>query len=420
MSVHLSKKTVIQVCHEEANIIGHLCYAACKLWNICNYERIHYKELPLEQYPDWYYQKSHHKDDLWFKSLPSQTAQEVCKQLDKAWKSFYRLCKTGGIENPRPPRFKQEPMVVTYMQNAIVHVEGSKMVRLALPKRLKEYMSSAYGVCADYLYLENQIFQNTDIIKQIKIYPPDAKNECGIIVVYEVPDVETKPENGNTLSIDLGLHNLLTCYDSCGSSFILGRRYLSICHGYDKKIATMQGQWAKCQTAKGVRYPKPSRHLLRMYQKKKNAVRDYLHKVTKYLAEYCKEHEIARVVIGDITNIRKNNNQGKIINQKLHSLPYRRICHLLEYKLKQYGILLVKQNEAYSSQCSPTAPEVSKEYAVKANRKQRGLYLDRRQLYNADAVGAFNIMRKYYAVSGIEKKLPVSGLDEVKIIKVAV
>ena len=34
------------------------------------------KNLGLEKYPDWYYQKSKHKDDLWFKSLPSQTAQE--------------------------------------------------------------------------------------------------------------------------------------------------------------------------------------------------------------------------------------------------------------------------------------------------------------------------------------------------------
>ena len=53
----LSKKTSIKISCEYANLIGHMCYAASKLWNVCNYERQHYKETGLVQYPDWYYQK---------------------------------------------------------------------------------------------------------------------------------------------------------------------------------------------------------------------------------------------------------------------------------------------------------------------------------------------------------------------------
>ncbi len=108
----LSKKTSIKVSREYANLIGHMCYAASKLWNVCNYERQYYKETGMEQYPDWYYQKKAHKEDLWYKQLPSQTAQEVCKLLDKAWKSFYALKRSGGIETPRPPRFKQESILI--------------------------------------------------------------------------------------------------------------------------------------------------------------------------------------------------------------------------------------------------------------------------------------------------------------------
>ena len=96
----LSRKTIIQLNETQANIVGHMNYAASKLWNVCNYERRNYRELELNQYPDWYYQKKAHKDDLWFKSLPSQTAQEVCKQLDKAWKSYRHedgeYCFGGG------------------------------------------------------------------------------------------------------------------------------------------------------------------------------------------------------------------------------------------------------------------------------------------------------------------------------------
>ena len=52
----LSKKTSIKVSRDFANLIGQMCYAASKLWNVCNYERQHYKETGMEQYPDWYYQ----------------------------------------------------------------------------------------------------------------------------------------------------------------------------------------------------------------------------------------------------------------------------------------------------------------------------------------------------------------------------
>lgn len=74
----LSKKTVIKLSNEYSNIINHMCYSAYKLWNICNYERNNYKILNLPvKYPNWYYQKKYHKDDIWYKQLPSQTAQAV-------------------------------------------------------------------------------------------------------------------------------------------------------------------------------------------------------------------------------------------------------------------------------------------------------------------------------------------------------
>lgn len=168
----LSYKTTVAISADYANIIGHMCYAAYKLWNVCNYERKNYKDLSLPvEYPDWYYQKQAHKDDLWFKQLPSQTAQEVCKLLDKSWKSFYKLLETGGIAHPNPPKFKHENMVITYMQNGIVHNKENGTVRLSLSKSLKEFMSNTYGINETYLYLENKLFKDVNTIKQNKTLP---------------------------------------------------------------------------------------------------------------------------------------------------------------------------------------------------------------------------------------------------------
>ena len=299
----LSRKTIIQLNETQANIVGHMNYAASKLWNVCNYERQHYKELDLAKYPDWYYQKAQHKENMWYKALPSQTAQEVCKVMDQAWRSFYRLQKTGGIENPRPPRYKQQGIVITYMQNGIVHEAESETVRLTLSKQLKEYMKEAYDVHDNYLYLKNSIFKSMNSIKQLHIYPPEEDGSSQVIVVYEVPDVKMQEDNGRYLSIDLGLHNLLTCYDNEGRSFILGRRYLSICRKYDKEMARLQSQWGKCQSAQGIKYPKPSKHQRKVQRKKNNSIRDYLHKMTRYVVEYCKEQEIDVVIFDEASQI---------------------------------------------------------------------------------------------------------------------
>lgn len=398
----LSRKTTISVSNAEAIVIGHMTYAARKLWNVCNYERHHYKELGMETAPNWYTQKRDYKRHLWFKNLPSQTAQEVCKVLDKSWKSFYSLLKKGSIQNPHPPRYKQENISITYMQKGILH--DGDVVRLSVPKALKAYLCDKHGIDVPFIYLRNRCFQSIGTIKQIKLYPPEG-TEVSVIIVYEVPDAEMKPDNGRYLSIDLGLHNLMTCYNSVdGSTFIIGRKYLSITRKYDKEIGRVQSQWSAVQSRHGVKYPKSSKHIKALFEKKHNCVEDYLHKVTHWVACYCEEQDIHTVVLGDMTGIREGNDHGRVENQKLHGLPYHRIRKKLEYKLAVRGITLMAQNEAYSSQCSPLAPSVDKDNARKENRVHRGLYCDAGMTWNADAVGAFNILRLYTKQNGVPQK----------------
>ena len=258
----------------------------------------------------------------------------------------------------------------------IVHEFGSDTIRLSIANQMKEYLRSAYNINDNYLFLKNSIFKNIDSIKQIVIYPP-VKDRCEVIIIYEIPDTACMSDNERYLSIDPGIHNLLTCYDSAiRETFIVGRRYLSICRKFDKEISRVQSQWSLQQSRNGVKYPKSSKHISDLQRSKKDSVRDYLHKVTRAIVSYCEVQDIHTVVIGDITNIRKDKDFGSVTNQKLHTLPYRKIYQLLEYKLSMKGITLIKQKESYSSQVSPLQPEVSKQYAVKSNRRHRGLYQD--------------------------------------------
>lgn len=415
----LAKDTCVKLNDAQRSILGHLCYAASKLWNVGNYERKNWSTLGLPNMPSWYGQKKALKSNMWFKSLPSQSAQEVLKDLSEGWKSCFALLKTGGIANPHAPGYKQSNMPVTYMQNGIANEKGSNHVRLSLPKALKKHLRDKYDIHADYLWIENELFGSMNAIKQITLYPAED-GACRVIVVYEIPDVAAVPDNGHYLSLDPGVHNLLTFVDSDGGSGILGRKYLQIDRNCHRKASRIQSEWYSQQAAQGVRYPKSSKHIQAAYDRRNTCMKDYLHKVTHWIADYCVQHEVSRVVIGDITGIRKDKDYGHLNNQKLHSWPFRRIMNMLQYKLALHGIVLAAQDEAYTSQCSPLAPEVSKKHAKASGRVKRGLYKDGSMIWNADAVGAFNILRKWLKEEHPGRVLNPKIIGTPTVIKVAV
>src|SRR5699024_10743881 len=149
----------------------------------------------------------------------------------------------------------------------------------------------------------------------------------------------------------------------------------------------------------------------KLYSKKQLQLNHFFHCATKMIVDYCTDNDISRVVIGDIKGIRENSNLGKVNNQKLHSLPYEKIYSLLAYKLRMKGVELIKQNESYSSQVSPFASKVNKINASKGKRRHRGLYIDNNSLFNADSVGAFNILRLYEQRAKTGLPIPPKGLS---------
>ena len=213
----------------------------------------------------------------------------------------------------------------------------------------------------------------------------------------EVHDVEKLPDNGKYLSIDLGINNPFTCFDSEKEvAFILGKQYKSTCYYYNKNIAHYQSIAAAQQSASGIKHPKLTPRVIKLYEDRRNTLNDYFHKCTRWITNYCIDNDIHTVVIGDITHIRDNKNLGDKNNQVFHAFPKAKIVAQLKYKLQMVGIALIEQKESYSSQCSPNSTAVSKKYAKKSNRKHRGLYIEGNNIWNADAVGAYNILRLYF------------------------
>ena len=299
-------------------------------------------------------------------------------------------------------------------------------IRFSIPKAMKEYLLEKFGIGNGYFYIP--IKEQIDgEIKEIS-FSFVNKFEYEVFISYETFAKPIKADNGRHISIDLGINNLMTVYDNVGRSFIIsGNSYLRTLHYYNKEIAHYQSinDEAHKKDIKLKKHIYQTKRINKLIEQKNRKISYILHSSTKTIVNYCLANSITKVVIGDIKGIDnhkscKKGEKEKEFNQKLHSLPFDKIYHMLDYKLRKRGITLIKQNEAFTSQCSPTSKNVSSEYAIKNNRIYRGLYQDGNAIYNADSVGAFNILRKYYQENKIGKNLNYKCLSNPKKISIPV
>ena len=397
-------------------VLSCLTYSASKLWNVANYERRNWDKESGEEYPNWYVQKKKLKNHFWYKNLPSQSAQEVLKQLSEAWDSFYKLQKTGGVKNAKPPRFKDGNFNIRFLNNGFVL--GDDSIRLSIPRQLKTYLFQKYGIDNKFLYIPiPKNYQNISGNPKMVEISSIENGKYKVIIIVQEEKEEIKPADREIyMSIDPGINNLATCYVSTGETFIIsGRQLLSIERYFSKETGYYQSISDAKQSADGIKYPKKSKRVLQLYSKRGKQIHHLLHSATKTIVDIAKEKGVTKVIVGDITNIREDKNHGRVNNQKLHKWPFKKFLTLLVYKLNNQGIATHVQEESYSSQCSPYSQEVSKEYAQKKNRKYRGLYKIDNRIYNADCVGAFNLMRKYLCRTDENIRPAVVGLDSPKM-----
>ncbi|OAD22613.1 transposase, IS605 OrfB family, partial [Candidatus Thiomargarita nelsonii] len=135
------------------------------------------------------------------------------------------------------------------------------------------------------------------------------------------------------------------------------------------------------------------------------AVNDYMHRATAVVVKTCLEHNISKVVVGDVTKSLNSINLGKKNNQNFVNLALGQFVDKLSYKLGSHGITLEVTNESYTSKASfvdgdkmPKTynpnPKTKKKQVFSGARVKRGLYKAADgTLLNADVNGAFSATR---------------------------
>lgn len=158
--------------------------------------------------------------------------------------------------------------------------------------------------------------------------------------------------------------------------------------------------------------------------KRNTIMTNEISKINSRIIEYCKKFNIGTVYFGRNLEMKKNNKKmGRKFNKKIMSFPHYSLLNNLRYKCLVNGIILIEQEESYTSKfsCINTEYDIWN-YDYKSNRPtdavlkeqgvrgKRGLYRDKNtNIYmNSDVNGAFNIMRK-----GIKENYRIPNADSI-------
>jgi len=385
------KQQVKHLRKKEFRNLKYLCHIAKNLKNQAIYNvRQHYFENKKHLSYNENYKMLKNSEN--YKKLNSNMAQQILKEVDESFKSFFallKLSKNGQYNN----KIKLPNYLVKDGFTALV----IGFVRLKDDILVVPY-SNSFRKTHEEITIKLPPLLKDKKIKEIRIIPKQHSRYFEIQYIYDTEEIQRELNKENALGIDLGIDNLCTCVTNTGSSFIIdGRKLKSINQYYNKINAKLQSIKDK-QKIKGTTLRQK-----RITRKRNNRVNDYLSKAARIIINYCLNNNIGKLVLGYNKDFQRNSNIGSVNNQNFVNIPYRKLRDKLEYLSKLYGIEFKTQEESYTSKASffdgdeiPIyGKENPQEYIFSGKRIKRGLYqTSAGKLINADCNGALNILKK--------------------------
>lgn len=341
-----------------------------------------------------------------YKRLPSNASQQTLKQVDNAFKSFFKLLKNKAQENAHIPRYLDKDGYYKVIYTKIhLKVMDNNYIRLALPKYIKE----KYKV--NYLYFKIPKHLIGKEIKEAHILP--YKPYCKISFVYSDGDKNYNHyATDDIMAIDLGIDNLATIVTRYDKPIIVDGKSLKSKNRYFNKMVSILSSTIKKNTKSNEWKNKEPRRIKIWYVRRENYVKDYLHKAATKIINIAIEKGIKTIVVGYNKKWKKKCNLGRKNNEKFLSIPHSKLLNYIKYKASQHKIEVVEVEESYTSKCDALALEpIGKHEEYLGKRLIRGLFQSSiGKLINADVNGALNILRKSVACDSLVKEITGRGL----------
>lgn len=381
---HLSK--------EEYLILRELCHSAKNLYNqaVYNIRQYYFDE---GKYLNYVENNKLLKSSENYQILNSNMAQQILKEVDGAFKSFFRLLKLKS-----KGEYKEKVKLPKYLPKNSFTTLVVGFVRLNENTFILPY-SQSYKKNHRPIKINIPPLLLDKNIKEIRIIPKFNARFFEIQYTYQVENEQRNLDKNNALAIDLGVNNLATCVTNRGKSFIVdGKKLKSINQWFNKYNAKLQS--IKDKQGYGKTLTMKQKYI---WNKRNNRVNDYLSKSARIIINYCLENNIGTLVCGYNNDFQRNSDIGKKNNQNFVNIPFSKLQSKLEYLCEFYGIKYVDQEESYTSKASffdmNIIPEYKEkdniEYSFSGKRVRRGMYKTLKgYILNADVNGALNILKK--------------------------
>ena len=382
---HLSKEdylTIKELCHTAKNLANEAIY---------NVRQYYFTEGEFLKYEKNY---TLLKNSPNYKALNSNMAQQILKEVDGSFKSFFgllKLTKQGkyAFRDCKLPHYLPKDGYATLVIG-FVRLNGNKLI-LPFSNNFKK-THKAVEITIPPVLLDKKV-------KEIRIIPKAGARFFEIQYTYESECIQRNLNKNNALALDLGINNLVTAVSNSGKTFIIdGRKLKSINQWFNKENARLQSIKDKQHFGK-----KTTNRQKAIARDRNNKVNDYMSKVARKVVDYCVANDIGTLVVGYNETFQRSSKIGKQNNQNFVNISYGRLRSKLKYLCELNSIVFEKQEESYTSKASfwdrDDIPVYNadnpKEYQFSGSRIHRGLYETAGgKTVNADVNGALNIMKK--------------------------
>lgn len=364
-----------EICHKSGLLYNYVLY---------NVRQGIFSKNYLKEYE--FSTKLNRENQFDFRNLPSSVSQQVISQVFSIIKGWMKGVKEFEKNHSK---FHSKPKLPKYKngkkQNMIVFTVASCRVKQD-----------------GYIYFVNNIIQpiKTNVkkeeLKQVRIVPQAT---CYVVeVIYERKEDNLNLNKNNFLSIDLGLNNLCTCTNNVNQRFFI----------VNGKVVKSFNQWFNKTKAKRMSFVGDkgiSKRLKRLICYRNLWINDKIHKISRFIIDFCKKNNIGTIVIGLNKNWKQNINLGKKNNQKFVEIPFSNLVDKISYKAKLVGIDVKITEESYTSKVDHLAFETLEKHDIYlGKRKKRGLFQSSvNQLINADINGSIGIARKVFGDSVVQQ-----------------
>ena len=311
--MHLTvKQQVKRLSKEDYRTIRELCHIAKNLANeaIYNVRQYYFSEGEFLKYEKNY---TLLKNSPNYKALNSNMAQQILKEVDGSFKSFFSLLKLAkqgkyAFKDCRLPHYLPKDGYTTLVIG-FVRLKGNKLI-LPFSNSFKK-THKAVEITIPPMLLDKKV-------KEIRIIPKAKARFFEIQYIYEAECVQRNLNTNNALALDLGINNLVTAVSSNGKSFIIdGKKLKSINQWFNKENARLQSIKDKQHYGK-----KSTNRQKAIARSRNNKVNDYMNKAACKVINYCIANDMGTLVVGYNETFQRGGHIGKRNNQNFVNIPY--------------------------------------------------------------------------------------------------